>query len=186
MDKVHRIRHALGARDEPEGGGGRKDTIERAEIRSSLARGESGPAEARRVVKAALTKWDLLELEHVACLLVSELVANVVLHTESRSELTLRRDGARLYVGVGDDDSRLPSRRKRLRTAATGRGLALVDELSMAWGATPADEGAGKVVWFELHAGANEAASGVRDGRARSQARTGGDLRRPAPDLSGR
>jgi hypothetical protein len=151
-----------------------------------LAPDVSSPAQARQVVKAALAKWNLLQLEHVACLLVSELVANVVLHTDSGSELTLRHDGPRLYVGVGDDDARLPARRKRLRTAATGRGLALVDELSAAWGATPAKEGAGKIVWFELQARADEAAARVRDDRVRSSAKAAGNSGRVGPGTSDR
>jgi hypothetical protein len=81
---------------------------------------------------------------------VTELVANVVLHTESTSELTMRFEGERLYVGVGDADPHPPVRRRRSATAATGRGLVLVEELAVAWGYTPADEGDGKVVWFEL------------------------------------
>ena len=125
-------------------------TIERAELRSPLTSNASSPAAARRIVRTALSDWDLGELEPVATLLVTELVANVVLHTESTSELTMRFEGERLYVGVGDADPRPPVRRRRSPTAATGRGLALVEELAVAWGYTPADEGDGKVVWFEL------------------------------------
>jgi len=128
-----------------------KDTIERAEIRSLLAPDASSPARARQVVRDALSKWRLPQFERVACLLVTELVANVVLHTESASELTVRHDGECLYVGVRDHDPRLPARRHRLPTAATGRGLALVDELSTSWGASPAQDG--KIVWFELRVG---------------------------------
>jgi hypothetical protein len=117
------------------------------------------------VVRDALSRWKILQFERVACLLVTELVANVVLHTESGSELIVRHDGERLYVGVSDNDPRLPARRRRLPTAATGRGLALVDELSASWGASRA--GDGKVVWFELRVERGEGAtsSGGRDGR---------------------
>jgi hypothetical protein len=127
-----------------------RTTIERDAIRSSLASNESSPAEARRVVRAALSGWRLGALEPVACLLVTELVANVVLHTTSGSELTVRRAGRRVYVGVRDNDPRLPARRHRSPRAATGRGLSLVDELASAWGCDPAHDGAGKIVWFEL------------------------------------
>jgi hypothetical protein len=43
-------------------------------------------------------------------------------------------------------------RQRRSPLAASGRGLVLVEELASAWGWVPAEEGTGKVVWFELDA----------------------------------
>ncbi|MFJ2821255.1 ATP-binding protein [Streptomyces toxytricini] len=56
-----------------------------------------------------------------------------------------------------------------------GRGLALVDALSEAWGARPQEGGAGKVVWFSLRA-APAAPARPRPSRVR-----GKPVREPAP-----
>jgi hypothetical protein len=99
-------------------------------------------------MRAALESWGLASLEDVACLLVTELVANMVMHAPSTSELVIRRHGDVVRVAVADADPRPPVLRRRSPMAATGRGLALVDALATRWGYDPV--GKGKAVWFEL------------------------------------
>ena len=103
---------------------------------------------ARRVVSATLEAWQLADLDHVATLLVSELVANVVLHARTGVELRLRHIAGRVRVEVHDGSPALPERKHYSDTAATGRGLVLVERLALAWGAERT--ATGKAVWFEL------------------------------------
>ena len=116
----------------------------------------------------------------MASLLVSELVTNVILHTGSTAQLLVQFDRVRVRVEVQDADSRPPVRRKRAPTAATGRGLVLVETLATAWGWAPVEDGKGKVVWFEL---APEAAALAHPAGTTAH-RSGGD--EPAPQSGGR
>lgn len=103
---------------------------------------------ARRFVAATLAAWQLDQLEEVACLLVSELVSNVVLHAATELDLHIRRSDGRVRVEVHDGDVRLPERKFYSPTSTTGRGLVFLAELAQGWGADPTPSG--KVVWFEL------------------------------------
>ncbi len=87
-------------------------------------------------------------LEEDAELLVSELVANSVLHTSSDPELVVYLTGHSLRVEVRDGDPRPPLLLDLGTTASTGRGMALLDRVASRWGV---DElRGGKSVWFEL------------------------------------
>lgn len=108
----------------------------------------SSASAARRFVAATLGEWGLDELEETACLLVSELVSNVVLHAETDLDVRLDRYDSRVRVEVHDRNPTLPQRKFYSPTSATGRGMVFIAELSKAWGAEPTAEG--KVVWFEL------------------------------------
>jgi anti-sigma regulatory factor (Ser/Thr protein kinase) len=81
-------------------------------------------------------------------LLVSEVVANAVLHGRSEVRLSVRADAHCVRVSVGDDNSRHPRVRERDPGALDGRGLAIVDCAATRWGVD--DDDLGKVVWFEL------------------------------------
>ena len=119
------------------------------EQRSSLTPSVSSVAEARWITRTVLAAWDLTELEELACLLVTELVTNVVLHAATMVELLFSSCEDRLHVSVLDDDPRPPILRRTSPWSTTGRGLALVDALAARWGWEP-DGSAGKQVWFEL------------------------------------
>ncbi|MFK0253820.1 ATP-binding protein [Streptomyces sp. NPDC090445] len=72
-----------------------------------------------------------------------------------------------------------PALRDLLDTLETGgRGLALVEAVSEAWGARPQEDSPGKVVWFSLRA-APAAPARPRPARSRST-----PVREPAPALS--
>lgn len=83
-------------------------------------------------------------------LCVSEVVTNAVLHARSASQLRVRPEGSgsRLRVEVVDHDPTLPTRRQHGLSAPTGRGLHLLDALTLSWGTSPFADG--KVVWFEF------------------------------------
>jgi anti-sigma regulatory factor (Ser/Thr protein kinase) len=115
-------------------------------------------ATARRVTAVQLDRWELDELRPDAELLVSELVTNAVLHSRGGVSLTLAVADGVLEVGVADPGPRLPPQRSLTPgsgppwTAEGGRGLRLVDRLSVEWGVVAVDPG--KQVWFRLEVGA--------------------------------
>jgi signal transduction histidine kinase len=88
---------------------------------------------------------DLLEI------MISELVTNVVEHTDSTPHLTARREAGRVVVAVADDDPLLPVVRAFDPARVGGHGLELVDAWSERWGVEPT-AGHGKSVWFTLRA----------------------------------
>lgn len=108
----------------------------------------TSPGVARLFIRSTLADWQLSVFEDIACLLVSELVTNAILHAASASLLTLGyRDGV-LHVAVADGSEQKIRPRAYSREAGTGRGLMLVDALSAEWGST--STGDGKEVWFTL------------------------------------
>lgn len=113
---------------------------------------------ARHAVERALQDWGLDELCWTAALLVSELAANVTLHAHTAFTVVLERlpgGGARLEVR--DASVRLPRPRRFGEQATTGRGLRLVEDLSVSWG-VDLTEG-GKAVWAVLAAVPSRASS---------------------------
>ena len=131
-------------------------------------------SEARRLAAQTFGSWGMdAEQAELACLLVSEVVTNAVLHasiTPSPNRgldleleplimpapvpparefaLRLRRGATSVWVEVFDPDLRLPRIRTAGETDEGGRGLYLVEQLATRWGSRPTPEG--KAVWFEM------------------------------------
>lgn len=103
---------------------------------------------ARRFVESVLTEARLDHLASTATLLVSELVANAVLHSRTAFRVVVHAGDDRLRVEVHDGSVQLPVRRHYSNMSATGRGLVLVDEMAADWGFDRTSDG--KVVWFEV------------------------------------
>lgn len=104
-------------------------------------------AQARRFVSTALDDADAATRE-IGVLLASELVTNAVLY--ARGSITIRviaRDRA-FRVAVHDGTASEVHPRHVGVDATSGRGLALVERLSSAWGVDV--ERDGKEVWFEV------------------------------------
>jgi hypothetical protein len=80
---------------------------------------------------------------------VSELVANVVHHTQGGGTFRAWDPKPELpfHVGVSDTDPARPV--VRAADAAGGRGMRIVDELADAWGVEA--DGDGKTVWAEFN-----------------------------------
>jgi anti-sigma regulatory factor (Ser/Thr protein kinase) len=86
-----------------------------------------------------------------AALLVSELATNAVEH--ARTPFTVRVVvGPTVRVEVGDRSNASPVALEVPSEADRGRGLGIVAALASRWGTSHTAEG--KVVWFELPAGA--------------------------------
>jgi len=86
--------------------------------------------------------WDAVEL------LTAEVVTNGLLHAGTRLTLSVRRQGAGVQVEVQDGSPVPPHRQHFSRTATTGRGIGLLDDLADEWG-WRAEDG-GKTVWFRV------------------------------------
>jgi len=111
----------------------------------------SAPAsagQARRFVESVLADTDLDHLAYPATMLVSELVANAVLHTGTPLVVIVTPTGDRVRVEVHDGSAQLPVRKHYSDMSGTGRGLMLVERMAADWGSDRTADG--KVVWFEL------------------------------------
>jgi anti-sigma regulatory factor (Ser/Thr protein kinase) len=119
-----------------------------------LGRTATASATARYWLEAELRDLGLAEqmsgarLE-LAQLMISELVANVFLHTRSTARASVGAHDARLHVAVSDDDATVPAPAQELGLGTSGRGLRIVSDLADAWGVEPLSPG-GKAVWFSL------------------------------------
>ncbi|HVL99495.1 MAG TPA: ATP-binding protein [Egibacteraceae bacterium] len=123
-----------------------------SEARHALALDPASARAARAFVADVLATSPAKECTDIACLLVSELVTNALLHARSPVQLLVRVEDATVRVEVGDDAERLPVRMVEPGDAIAGRGLHIVEELAARWGAERRPSG-GKAVWFELSYG---------------------------------
>jgi hypothetical protein len=99
---------------------------------------------------SVLGRWEAEWLSETANLLTSELVSNVVRHTDSGPIITAAIAAGFLEVGVTDDHAdEVPQIGSGTDpTAGGGRGIAIVEALSADWGVHAEPEG--KQVWFRL------------------------------------
>ena len=118
------------------------------EHRTHLERDLRSSAAARRFVEEALRRWDCDGLLDTVNLLVSELVTNSVLHAGSAPDIGVMLKPHAIRIEVSDEGGMLPDVRQVSTDATSGRGLALVEALSSAWGVE--DVRGGKTVWFEV------------------------------------
>ncbi|WP_176819048.1 ATP-binding protein [Quadrisphaera sp. DSM 44207] len=89
------------------------------------------------------------ELLDDACLVLSELVGNAVRHAEGESvQVRLRRSEGVLRIAVADGSIAPPAPRGARLDDESGRGMVIVEALSLRWGWEPS--AAGKVVWADV------------------------------------
>nr|WP_225860554.1 SpoIIE family protein phosphatase [Streptomyces triticiradicis] len=109
-------------------------------------------ADARQQLRELLHDWASADQLDSAVLLVSEMVTNVLVHTDADALLVAEVAGEpgerRMRVEVTDGSDDLPHRRHPGELASSGRGLVLVEMLADAWGVDP--RGEGKSIWFEF------------------------------------
>ncbi|MFJ3335393.1 SpoIIE family protein phosphatase [Streptomyces sp. NPDC086766] len=108
---------------------------------------------ARQQLRELLHDWSSEEQVDSAVLLLSELLANVLLHTDTDAlllaEIAGEQGERRMRVEVTDAGDDLPHKRRPGELASSGRGLVLIELLADAWGVDP--RGQGKSIWFELY-----------------------------------
>ncbi|MGW1064103.1 SpoIIE family protein phosphatase [Streptomyces aureus] len=102
--------------------------------------------QARRLTRRALRRWGLEALIEPTELMVSEIVTNAVRFASRPLSLRLLRTDV-LRCEVTDDSPQVPRLRQAGLGDESGRGLHLVNQLALRWGATRVSSG--KVVWFE-------------------------------------
>lgn len=108
---------------------------------------------ARQFVRSACRHWRIdADTCDDACLVINELVANVVDHARTPCVVTITLDRGGLRISVEDGNAgALPTLRPLDVTARRGRGLQMIAALSTACGVRV--RAAGKAVWAQLSAG---------------------------------
>ncbi|MDN0200440.1 SpoIIE family protein phosphatase [Streptomyces sp. S.PNR 29] len=110
-------------------------------------------AAARRQLRELLHDWDSPDQVDSAVLLLSEMLTNVLVHTDADALLLAEVRGEpgerRMRIEVTDSSDDLPHKRRPGELASSGRGLLLIELLAHAWGVDP--RGEGKSIWFELY-----------------------------------
>jgi anti-sigma regulatory factor (Ser/Thr protein kinase) len=119
-------------------------------------------SEARHYVTAELTDVPREIADEVA-VMVSELVTNCVLHTDSEFSVRVEHDRRRVLVEVTDHGDGMPTPRVPLVSEPTGRGLRIVRELSDAFGVRPLPNPPGKTVWFSVDLEPDAAGRGLAE-----------------------
>ncbi|MEV6618260.1 SpoIIE family protein phosphatase [Streptomyces sp. NPDC051051] len=135
--------------------------------RSMLTIAQAEPeriAEARGQLRELLHDWPSDDQVDSAVLLVSEMLTNVLVHTDDDALLVAEVAGdpgeRRMRIEVTDTSDSLPHKRRPGELASSGRGLVLTELLADAWGVSP--RGEGKTIWFELY----EPVAGGADGES--------------------
>lgn len=109
-------------------------------------------ARARDFVCAHLLVHGLAPMVDDVRLVASELTTNALQHARTPLIITLERRGHNVVLSVEDGSSSLPIPRSVDGSAPRGRGLAIVDQLSTAWGVDVAAERS-KAVWARFETG---------------------------------
>ena len=117
---------------------------------------------ARLHARQVLWEWGLHALIDTAELIVSELVTNAIRASQGLRgnryaghwmpgapplRLWLHGEPQRIAVQVWDGNDQLPTRQATDLGAESGRGLLLIEALSLAWGSYRPHDSSGKVVW---------------------------------------
>ncbi len=145
-------------------------------------------AGVRHELRELLHDWADPEQVDSAVLMVSEMVTNVLVHTDGDAlmvaEAAGERSSRKLRVDVSDASDELPHRRRPGEMASSGRGLLLMEILADSWGVDP--RGEGKCIWFELYEGSPGSADGPSpDGPSPDGSSPDGGGDGPSPDGDG-
>lgn len=105
---------------------------------------------SRELVTEACAQWDLADLIGPACIVVTEMVNNVVAHARTAMTVRLALRAGNLTVAVRDHCPTVPRfTGAPAPTSYGGRGLLLIDSVARRWGNLLLKDG--KVVWAILH-----------------------------------
>ncbi|MFF9485849.1 SpoIIE family protein phosphatase [Streptomyces sp. NPDC014676] len=132
------------------------DTVDQPVRRTALTVAQAEPERvsvARQQLRELLHDWSSPDQVDSAVLLLSEMLTNVLVHTDADAlllaEVTGGGDGRRMRIEVTDAGDDLPHLRRPGELASSGRGLVLIELLAHTWGVDP--RGRGKSIWFELY-----------------------------------
>jgi anti-sigma regulatory factor (Ser/Thr protein kinase) len=108
---------------------------------------------ARLHVRLVLCEWGLSALGYDSELVTSELLSNAIAAIRELPQIATVRlwvlcDGSEVLILVADASGQLPARAEPDDDAEAGRGLLLVEAISVQWGCFfPQDGTPGKVTW---------------------------------------
>ena len=108
----------------------------------------SSIGDARRFLRHSLAAWGVGDYDLGGPQVLTELATNAALHARSAYTVHLVLGPASLLVEVTDSSPALPQHRHYGPDATTGRGIALVQALSTAWGVESSPTG--KTVWCRV------------------------------------
>ena len=104
---------------------------------------------SRELATEACGRWDCPELAGPACIVLTEMVNNVVVHARTAMTVLLARHGETMSVAVRDHSTTVPHYvGMPAPSDYGGRGLLLIDSMASRWGNLRL--GDGKVVWALL------------------------------------
>ena len=112
-----------------------------AELRSA--------GEARAMVRRTLEGWCDDDLLDDIALCVSELVTNAVVHAGSAPRILVHVRPTAIHVEISDDSAVMPVVKNADPHDTSGRGMAILGDLSDRWGSRRRS-GGGKTVWFDI------------------------------------
>jgi hypothetical protein len=105
-------------------------------------------ASLRHTAHDKLAGWQEGDAVDDTLLVITELVQNVIQHTGDGGELALSRRPDAVLVEVFDGSHKMPRVQRPDPRRVGGRGMVVVEAMSLAWGSRPT--GDGKVVWAEM------------------------------------
>jgi anti-sigma regulatory factor (Ser/Thr protein kinase) len=118
--------------------------------RTTLERDLGSSARVRDFVRARLVEHSLDELVDDVRLVASELATNALVHAQTPFSVTIAGDDRSVLLTVRDGSTVVPARRTAQVLATSGRGLAIVEQLSQRWGAETDAAGTKSVwAWFD-------------------------------------
>ncbi len=113
---------------------------------TTLEASPTSASQARDFVTHHLVDHRLLYLVDPVRLVASELATNALVHAQTAFSVTLSASDTRVLLTVRDHSLALPERRAPQALEEAGRGLEIVDIVSLEWGIN--EDGAGsKAVW---------------------------------------
>lgn len=109
-------------------------------------------SQARAFVTHHLVDHRLLHLVDPVRLVASELATNALVHAQTAFSVTLSASDTRVLLTVRDHSLAPPERRAPQALADAGRGLEIVDMVSLKWGINE-DGARSKAVWASFDIG---------------------------------
>jgi anti-sigma regulatory factor (Ser/Thr protein kinase) len=106
----------------------------------------SAPAARKFVLEAGWSRDEDQNLRLAT--VVSEVVTNAILHARTTFCVSVSIDASAIRVDVRDGSQDVPILKFYDATAATGRGLRIIDAMADRWGVS--EQPTGKSVWFEM------------------------------------
>jgi anti-anti-sigma factor len=117
-------------------------------VRRQLPPGQAAGQAARDLLAQACRQWGIEGVVDRMATILTELVANAVLHAGTDLVISVAVSGGHLYVAVHDRSPNLPRLGGGDESIGGGSGLLVVDALAEAWGFAPT--AGGKVVWASV------------------------------------